>query len=86
MMLAPSKGIKLTVGVSLIQLDPEDELTQNVEPKNCVYYIYQNRSIVGISAPSRDANKFATITLTADMINEPSGQVSIIARDATEVL
>ena len=85
-MLSPSKGVKLTVGVSQIQLDPEDELTQNVEPKNCVYYIYQNRSIVGVSAPSRDANRFATLTLTAAMINEPSGQLSIIARDATEVL
>jgi hypothetical protein len=43
MMLSPSKGVKLTVGVESIQLDPEDELTQNVDPENCAYYIYSNR-------------------------------------------
>ena len=42
-MLQPSKGVKLIVGVDQIQLDPEDELTQNVNPENVVYYIYQNR-------------------------------------------
>ena len=65
--------MKLTVGVSEIQLDPEDELTQNVEPKNVVYYIYQNRSIVGIVAPSRAGSQEITTKLTAAMINEPSG-------------
>lgn len=86
MMLSPSKGVKVTVGVDQIQLDPEDELTQNVDPENCAYYIYQNRQIVGALCPARVNNPTLDFVLTAAMINESGGQVSIIARDATEAL
>jgi hypothetical protein len=73
MMFAPSKGLKLTVGVSQIQLDPEDELTQNVLPQNVVYYIYQNRQIVGVLAPFKDKNPKIDLALTAALINDPNG-------------
>jgi hypothetical protein len=64
-MLAPSKGVKLTVAVSEIQLDPEDELTQNVDPQNVIYYIYQNREIVGVVAPQRAGNSKVELTLSS---------------------
>jgi hypothetical protein len=72
-MLAPSKGVKLTVGVSQIQLDPEDELTQHVDPKNVVYYVYENKNITGVIAPTRVANQSHEFALTASMINNPNG-------------
>lgn len=41
----PNKSHKLTVKVDQIQLDPEDELTQNVDPANVAYYIFINKTL-----------------------------------------
>ena len=85
-MLSPSKGLKVVVKVDEIQLDPEDELTQNVDPKNVVYYIYENRNLVGILNPNDPLNQQCNVLMTPAIVNDSSGLLSIIARDATQYL
>lgn len=60
----PNKSYKLSVKVDQIQLDPEDELTQNVDPSNVAYYIFLNKTLIKALAPARDNDPTCSFTIS----------------------
>jgi hypothetical protein len=72
-MPSQSKNLRLTCSVDQIQLDPEDELTQNVDPANVGYYVYVNKNLMRVLTPARDGSPECTFVLTSDILNDPQG-------------
>ena len=78
-------ALKLNCKVDQIQLDPEDELTQNVDPAQVAYYIYLKQTLIKVLAPARDGGG-CVMELSPEVLKDPSAQLSLVARDVTQWL
>jgi len=85
-MPAQSKNLRLNCKVDQIQLDPEDELTQNVDPANVAYYVFLNKNLMRVLTPARNPGADCTFVLSSEILNDPQAQLSLIARDVTQWL
>lgn len=80
------RSLRVTCAVDQIQLDPEDELTQNVDPANVAYYVFVNKTLMGVVTPARDASPDCSLVMSPEILNDPQAQLSLIARDVTQWL
>jgi hypothetical protein len=67
-------------------LDPEDELTQNVDPANVAYYVYLKQTLMKVLAPARENGANVQMVLSPDLLKDSQAQLSLVARDVTQWL
>jgi hypothetical protein len=79
-------SLRLNCKVDQIQLDPEDELTQNVDPANVAYYVYLKQTLIKVLAPAREHGSNCQMILTHDILKDQQAQLSLVARDVTQWL
>lgn len=75
-----SFGKTVSVRVSDVKFDPEDDYTENLNKNTCWYYVYFNNELNGKCSAQNDYKEVA-VNLSSKFLNDDTNVIRIIARD-----
>lgn len=77
-----SKDFVLSLSVSDIRFDPEDDLTKGLNPADLSYFLFVNSKLEGIITPASGISS-RDILIKGVVLNSSSSLVRIIAKDTS---